>query len=88
MLIGFNEDEVDTLRPQIERLVRDLGESHDAITTSIPAITKWCDRDKRAPYLLVRNTKLSRARRIAEEIHRVLDIDVEYEKIGGFIAQI
>lgn len=88
LIIGFMQKEALTIRDKVDTVVRKIGESSDTVTTILGAgtKTKWCKNNARAPYLVVRNTKIERARKIAEALNKELKLDVEYEQINGFLV--
>ena len=82
VLVGFNPHEGVAMREIIEDTLRDMGKAKDAVTTILPADTKWCDKPNRAPYLIVRDISHADAVAIATTLNAKVNMDVEYETIG------
>ena len=85
-IIGLPKRETKKTRKRIETIVENLGFGADAITTIVPADTKGCNNTPSAPYLVVRDTNITRAATIAKALNNELKLDVEYEEISGFLA--
>ncbi|MGA3193190.1 MAG: hypothetical protein ABSF56_03560 [Minisyncoccia bacterium] len=88
LIVGFDKNVVENVWVNVAAIVCQLGLGGDAIVTIVPADTKWCDNPVPAPYLVVRDTDLEGARKIANALHRRLNLDIEYEKIAGFLAAV
>lgn len=88
LIVGFKPDGAREARKMVEAALKDMGKADDAITTILSADTKCCAKSSDAPYLVVRDTELGVAEMIALTLHAKLEgiVDVEFEKIGGFIA--
>ena len=84
MIVGFDLEAV-MIQKRVKRVLQEIGEGHDAITTVIEATTEFCTKNDNAPYLIVRNTKKKRAKAIAEALNKELNLDVEWEVLGGFL---
>ncbi len=85
LIIGFKKKEAMKIRKTVDAVIKKIGLIHDGVTTIIPATVKCCHMNKRAPYLLVRNTKIEKAYEIAKALHAKLNLDIEFEQIGGFL---
>jgi len=88
VIVGLMQKEAQTIRKRVEIIVEKLNYGTDAITTILETgtKTKWCNSENRAPYLIVRDTAVTRAREIAMALNEELNLDVEYEKLDGFLA--
>ena len=87
MIFGFKREEAVKIRRSVEVVLKKIETIHDGITTIIPATTKCCHMNKQAPYLLVRDTKIDKAYKIAEALHAKLNLDTEFEQIGFIEAK-
>ena len=85
LIIGFKEKDALKIRKKVDAVLKKIGPIHDGVTTIISATTKCCHMNKQAPYLLVRNTKIEKAYEIAKALHAELNLDIEFEQIGGFL---
>lgn len=93
LIVGFEAREASAIREMVDDILAKIKESYDSSTTIIPAEARFHRKipsgerggRKNAAYIWVRNTKLSRAKRIAVALQKGLNLDVEYDQIGGFI---
>ena len=86
-IVGFeSQDQAEKVRLVVDVVMRDRGIAADAITTIISANARFCNNSHRAPFLVVRDTDIPRAVSIAEELHKIMNHDVEIQRIDGFFA--
>jgi hypothetical protein len=67
-------------------------QSHDseAVTSVINSMNvdvRFCHNGLSAPYLIVRDSDARQAKEIAEDLNKTLNLDVEWEVIGGFLEK-
>ena len=86
LIVGFHPHSAEAVRESVENILKQINKADDAITTILPANTKWCIRAGEAPYLVVRNTDLDEAITIAAVLNAGIKVDVECEKIDHFFA--
>ena len=88
LIVGFEESEAGELRVKIDTIMKGLGKDKpgESATVIWNADTKWCGGKGRAPYLVVRHSKTSEAKLIAETLHSALNLDIEFETISGYLA--
>ena len=77
-----------TIMDDIRRIVASLGlDPNDSVITFSPeVVVANLATGKDSPYLVVRDTDRQRVARIAVALNKALNIDVEWELIGGFIS--
>ena len=89
MIVGFPKERAAEIQRQVDVVTERLDCSYDAMTTIVPSLTKYCDKEHNGlgtPYLVVRDTDLGRAVNIAKALNEELCLDVEYERIDGFLV--
>jgi hypothetical protein len=72
---------------EIRMIISSLGlDPNDSVITYSPeVVVANLATGKDSPYFVVRDTDLQRAVEIAVALNKALNIDVEWELIGGFI---
>lgn len=88
IIVGFEPLEALVIRDKVDEVLKNWGKADDSISTILPTKTKWCSNGSRAPYLVVRHTSLKQARLVASALHLELNLDIEVEKIDGFLTSI
>lgn len=90
LIVGFEKLEAKVLQDQIDAVMKHLGKDKngESATVILDAQTKWCGGKGRAPYLVVRHSRTSEARSIAEALHFALNLDIEFETISGYLASV
>ena len=85
MICGFEPARAEGLKAQIDAFFQSVRIAHDAVTSIVPMQVESCDGHRTpSPYLCVRATNPFEIHRIVE-ILKVLNEDIEWEQIGGFI---
>ena len=88
LIVGFEKLESRVVRDKVDAVIKKMGKAHDAISTILPAETKWCGSHSHAPYLIVRHTKLKEAKTVAIALNKALNLEVEFDKVDGFLASV
>ena len=84
-IVGFEVRQAELIRTFIDQIMHELEKDKDAITTLVEEETRRCHFSTPAPYLVVRDSNLDEAKMIAETLRTELNVDVEYQKIDGFL---
>jgi hypothetical protein len=94
LIVGFEKGMAESLRTRANVTMASLGKENDAIITIITAETQKCitrpetrDHPETAPYIVVRDSNKNECEEIAKTLNRILNVDVEYETIDGFIPK-
>lgn len=87
VLVGFPAKKVKELVPLInQQLIRE-NHTRDTVITVTKAETFLCESGKPAPYVVVRDSVSETAYEVAHMLNLALNLDVEFQKIGGFFPK-
>lgn len=90
LIVGFEKLEAKQLQDRIDAVMKQLGKDKEgeSATVILDVQTKWCGGTGRAPYLVVRHSKIAEAEAIARALHSALNLDIEFETISGYLASV
>ncbi len=94
LFVGYGYDEAHRLRIKVGEILKEISLDKESITTVVQAQTYpadvWQSADMpklEAPFIMVRDTDLVKARKIAEIINERLVQDVEMQIIEAFFPK-
>ena len=84
IIVGYSQEEAKDLRRRIDTILGVYRCEADAATVILDVETKWCGREKPAPYIVVRHSDKTKLEYIANVLRVVLNVDTEAELIHKY----